>query len=99
VSALTPAVLPAGAFVLQPTEARRRSGTFYTPPQLTRPIVETTLRPLLEQLGEKPTAGQVLELKVCDPAMGSGAFLVEACRQLGVRGRAGVGGASGAASR
>lgn len=85
VSALTPAVLPAGAFVLQPTEARRRSGTFYTPPQLTRPIVETTLRPLLEQLGEKPTAEQVLELKVCDPAMGSGAFLVEACRQLGAR--------------
>ncbi|HEX5054198.1 MAG TPA: DNA methyltransferase [Planctomycetota bacterium] len=85
VSALTPAVLPAGAFVLQPTEARRRSGTFYSPPQLTRPIVETTLRPLLEQLGEKPKAEQVLELKVCDPAMGSGAFLVEACRQLGAR--------------
>ncbi len=85
VSKLTPAVLPAGAFVLQPTEARRRSGTFYTPPQLTRPIVATTLRPLLEQLGEKPTAERVLELKVCDPAMGSGAFLVEVCRQLGER--------------
>ena len=26
---------------------------------------------------------QILDLKVCDPAMGSGAFLVEACRQLG----------------
>jgi len=25
----------------------------------------------------------ILDLKVCDPAMGSGAFLVEACRQLG----------------
>ena len=28
-------------------------------------------------------AQQILDLKVCDPAMGSGAFLVEACRQLG----------------
>jgi type I restriction-modification system DNA methylase subunit len=26
---------------------------------------------------------QILDLKICDPAMGSGAFLVEACRQLG----------------
>jgi hypothetical protein len=83
VSKLLPGTLPAGSFVLQPSDARRKSGSHYTPPQLTRPIVETTLRPVLEQLGEKPTAEAVLELKVCDPAMGSGAFLVEACRQLG----------------
>lgn len=30
-----------------------------------------------------PHPSQILDLKVCDPAMGSGAFLVEACRQLG----------------
>ncbi|QDU01935.1 hypothetical protein V6x_16180 [Gimesia chilikensis] len=30
-----------------------------------------------------PHPAQILELKVCDPAMGSGAFLVETCRQLG----------------
>src|SRR5207244_6011511 len=30
-----------------------------------------------------PPPEQILALKVCDPAMGSGAFLVEACRQLG----------------
>jgi len=30
-----------------------------------------------------PHPWQILELKVCDPAMGSGAFLVETCRQLG----------------
>lgn len=29
--------------------------------------------------------GQILDLKVCDPAMGSGAFLVEACRALAAR--------------
>jgi hypothetical protein len=83
VSHLTPAVLPGGSFVLQPSDARRKSGSHYTPPQLTQPIVATTLRPILEQLGERPTADQLLELKVCDPAMGSGAFLVEVCRQLG----------------
>ena len=33
--------------------------------------------------GSPPRPEQILELKVCDPAMGSGAFLVEACRQLG----------------
>ena len=37
---------------------------------------------LLAGLGDTPTAAQILELKVCDLAMGSGAFLVEACRQL-----------------
>ena len=37
-----------------------------------------------KQLGrDSPTPEQILDLKVCDPAMGSGAFLVEACRQLG----------------
>ena len=38
-----------------------------------------------EQAREKdvPHPAQILDLKICDPAMGSGAFLVEACRQLG----------------
>ena len=81
----TPAVLPSDAMYLQPGEERRRSGSHYTPRALTEPIVKTTLRPVLEALGERPSAAQVLGLKVCDPAMGSGAFLVEACRQLAER--------------
>ena len=82
VSPQTPRVLPVGSLYLQPTEERRRSGSHYTPRSLTEPIVRTTLRPVLEGLGEKPTAEQILGLKVCDPAMGSGAFLVETCRHL-----------------
>jgi hypothetical protein len=78
----TPRPLPPGALFLQPGEERRRSGSHYTPRELTAPIVRTTLRPVLEALGPRPTPEQVLELKVCDPAMGSGAFLVESCRQL-----------------
>src|SRR6202042_1328379 len=38
-----------------------------------------------ERLGPNATPEEVLNLKVCDPAMGSGAFLVEACRALGSR--------------
>ncbi len=79
----TPRPLPAGSLYLQPTEERRRSGSHYTPRSLTEPIVRTTLEPVLAALGDNPTPEQVLALKVCDPAMGSGAFLVEACRHLG----------------
>ena len=82
VSRRTPDLLTIGALYLQPTEERRRSGSHYTPRALTAPIVETTLQPVLAQLGELPTAEQILNLKVCDLAMGSGAFLVEVCRQL-----------------
>ena len=86
-TAATPDLVPASALVLQPSEARRRSGSHYTPRELTEPIVRTTLEPILARLrgraGEPPRPGAILDLKVCDPAMGSGAFLVEACRQLG----------------
>jgi type I restriction-modification system DNA methylase subunit len=72
----------AGGLVFQPTEERRRSGSHYTPRALTRPIVEEALRPWLERCNHRPTAAQILDLKICDPAMGSGAFLVESCRFL-----------------
>lgn len=72
----------AGSLVFQPTEERRRSGSHYTPRSLTRPIVEEALRPWLERCHYLPTTSQILDLKICDPAMGSGAFLVESCRFL-----------------
>ncbi len=82
----TPDLVPAGAMVLQPSEERRRSGSHYTPRELTEPIVRTALEPILARLSEESGGSvhpeQILDLKVCDPAMGSGAFLVEACRQL-----------------
>lgn len=82
ISPRTPQIMPPGSLYLQPGEERRRSGSHYTPRSLTEPIVRKTLKPVLEALGENPTPEQILSLKVCDPAMGSGAFLVEACRQL-----------------
>ncbi len=47
----TPNVVPKAAMLLQPSDERRRSGSHYTPRSLTEPIVRTTLRPILEQLG------------------------------------------------
>ena len=158
----TPDLAPVGAMVLQPSEERRRSGSHYTPRELTEPIVRTTLEPILDRLRAEadetpvepfpgrlraeqdgtpaepfpgrlraeqdgtlaepfpgrlraeqdgsgssrrpaprpsrapqpphapppsrprpPRPERILDLKVCDPALGSGAFLVEACRQLG----------------
>ncbi len=79
----TPGIVPKGAMVLQPSDERRRSGSHYTPRSLTEPIVRKTLEPILKRLGDRPTPDQFLDLKVCDIAVGSGAFIVEACRQLG----------------
>lgn len=82
-STASPPRCDAGRYVIQPGPERRRSGSHYTPRSLTAPIVEKTLAPLLAALGPEPTSEQLLSLKICDPAMGSGAFLVEVVRQLG----------------
>ena len=68
--------------IFQPSDERRRSGSHYTPSSLTGPIVQAALEPILKQLGENPAPEQILELKVCDPAMGSGHFLVDAANQM-----------------
>jgi hypothetical protein len=68
--------------ILQPGEERRRSGSHYTPRSLTERIVRRTLEPILACLGPEPSEAQLLSLEICDPAMGSGAFLVETCRHL-----------------
>ncbi len=79
----TPHLAQPGFLLLQPTGARRKSGSHYTPRKLTEPIVRKALEPVLARLGENPFPAQILDLKICDNAVGSGAFLVEACRQLG----------------
>lgn len=57
---------------------RKESGTFYTPQPLADLVVRRTLAPLVRGA---TTAG-LLSLRIVDPAMGSGAFLVAACRYL-----------------
>ncbi|MXY99226.1 N-6 DNA methylase [Candidatus Poribacteria bacterium] len=81
----TPDILPRSVPILQPTSERRRSGSHYTPRTLTEPIVSEALQPIFERLGPAPKPRDILELKILDPATGSGAFLVEACRQLAAK--------------
>ena len=59
-------------------DIRKSSGTFYTPRAITGYLVRHTLQPLVEHA----TADGILRLRVLDPAMGSGALLVAACRYL-----------------
>ncbi|MFW6358384.1 MAG: Eco57I restriction-modification methylase domain-containing protein [Chroococcales cyanobacterium] len=89
-----PFVIPEGSVFVTAGTDRRQSGTHYTPKQLTEEIVRYTLQPLVyegvatgkpkEEWQLKP-AKELLALKVCDMAMGSGAFLVQVCRYLGER--------------
>ena len=81
----TPDIVLGRTPVLQPTDERRRSGSHYTPRSLTEPIVSEALRPIFERLGLDARPRDILDLKVLDPATGSGAFLVEACRQISAR--------------
>lgn len=89
-----PLVYPAGAFIVTTGSDRRETGTHYTPKSLTEAIVAETLTPIVyvgpaeglpraEWALKSPL--ELLDLKICDPAMGSGAFLVQACRWLGDR--------------
>ena len=61
---------------------RQRSASFYTPEVLTRFTVQQALEELLDQDGRTTTAEEILHLTVCEPALGSGAFAIEAVRQL-----------------
>ena len=73
---------PMGRLVVQPGPERRRTSSHYTPRELTEPIVKRTLDPLIKAIGDEPPSDTLLDLVICDPAMGSGAFLVAACRYL-----------------
>ena len=60
--------------------ARKTTGTFYTPRAVADVLVRDTLAPLVE--GRSPE--EILSLRVLDPAMGSGAFLVAVSRFLAI---------------
>lgn len=89
-----PLVYPKGAFMVTTGSDRRETGTHYTPKSLTEAIVKETLEPIVyigpaEGKDRKDWAlkspAALLDLKICDMAMGSGAFLVQVCRWLSER--------------
>jgi methylase of polypeptide subunit release factors len=61
---------------------RQQSASYYTPEVLTRFTVSQALAELLDQDGHTTTAEEILNLTICEPALGSGAFAIEAVRQL-----------------
>jgi len=89
-----PLVYPEKTFMVTTGADRRETGTHYTPKSFTEVIIKETLEPIVyvgpvegrprEEWALK-TPAELLDLKICDPAMGSGAFLVQACRWLSER--------------
>uniref|UniRef100_UPI000490838B Eco57I restriction-modification methylase domain-containing protein n=1 Tax=Microbacterium luticocti TaxID=451764 RepID=UPI000490838B len=72
-----------GSFVFRLAgRERQQSASYYTPEVLTRFVVSQALEELLDQDGHTTTADEILQLTVCEPALGSGAFAIEATRQL-----------------
>ncbi len=71
-------------FRLRPSRDRRGRSTYYTPGPVVRRIVQEVLQPLIEDRSpdSAPDPRALLALRVLDPAMGSGHFLLEACRHL-----------------
>jgi hypothetical protein len=84
---------PKGSFVFRLSgRDRQRSASYYTPEVLTRCVVKHALAELLgldDYAPENGSSGitearQILDLTICEPALGSGAFLNEAINQLSV---------------
>lgn len=85
------AVTPEGGLELQHAPGRKDTGSYFTPEPIVDLIVERTLEPLLEKRSEeirtrrlrgKRALDVFLELRVVDPAMGSGHFLVSAAAYI-----------------
>lgn len=78
-------VHPKGSFLFRLAgRDREKSASYYTPEVLTRCLTKYTLKERLGEPGKDGalTADEILELTICEPAMGSGAFLNEAVTQL-----------------
>lgn len=67
---------------------RKETGSFYTDPDLVDEIIQSALEPVVEERIDndrsvKVQEQQLLDISVCDPACGSGAFLIAANNYLG----------------
>jgi len=77
-----------GRLVLESTRShvRRSTGSYYTPPSLIDKVLDRALDPLIETAcSKKDPERSLLALRICDPACGSGAFLVAAARRMASR--------------
>jgi hypothetical protein len=78
-----PVLHETGTFVFRLAgRERQQSASYYTPEVLTKFVVSQALEELLDQDDTRTTPEQILQLSICEPALGSGAFAIEAVRQL-----------------
>lgn len=65
---------------------RKTTGSYYTPTSLIECLLDSALDPVLEDAAKKPDPEKaILNLKVCDPACGSGHFLIAAAHRMARR--------------
>jgi hypothetical protein len=74
--------IPTGQFFLRSGLGRRTGGSYYTPHGFVRHLVSEALAPAVLRAKDTCDPGAILRIKILDPAMGSGHFLVESCRFL-----------------
>ncbi|MCX5529779.1 SAM-dependent methyltransferase [Streptomyces sp. NBC_00006] len=78
-----PKMYEAGTFVYRLAgRDRETSASYYTPESLTKVTVELALKHRLDQEGTRTRASELLQFSICEPALGSGAFLNEAINQV-----------------
>lgn len=69
----------------QKGNARKTSGSYYTPDSLVQTLLDSALDPLLDRAEAEGGADAILKLTVIDPACGSGHFLLGAARRMATR--------------
>ena len=78
----------AGTFALEAVSGneRKTTGSYYTPDSLVNSLLDTALDPVLDEATREPDPeAAILDLKVCDPACGSGHFLIAAAHRIAKR--------------
>lgn len=74
------------ALTTAPGHERKQTGSYYTPTQLIGSLLESALDPVIERAARSAEPEQaLLDLTVCDPACGSGHFLIAAANRIAKR--------------
>lgn len=84
---LVPATEPGPRFVLRVVSGneRKTTGSYYTPTPLVEELLNSALDPLIEEAEASNVPDDLLKITVCDPACGSGHFLIAAARRIAKR--------------
>ncbi len=78
----------AGTFALDTVSGseRKTTGSYYTPTSLITALLDSALNPVLDEAARQPNPAEaILDLKICDPACGSGHFLIAAAHRVARR--------------